>query len=207
MYVTRVSSTDTDSPGVQPVGNIETYPGYATTTTTGASPPTTTAWWGTRVAWDDLPVATNLTSWIPIVTPTTAPLANNTRLDCDEYTDNTLGPVPCHWIALGVDIADFASWNPSVDVYNCSLANNTRYCTLLGSGYDISNLTVDPNLYYAEVPPDAAVNSTHECYAWYYTSKGLFCLTLFWCQARAHTVLANLQQPHVKIFYHMRISL
>ncbi|KAF7173330.1 hypothetical protein CNMCM5623_005526 [Aspergillus felis] len=160
---------------VQPVGNIETYPGYATTTTTGASPPTTTAWWGTRVAWEDLPIATNLTPWVPIVTPTTAPLANNTRLDCDEYTDNTLGSVPCDWLALGVDIGDFASWNPSVDVYNCTLANNTRYCTLLGSGYDISNLPVDPSLYYADVPPDAAVNSTHECYNWYHTSKATPC--------------------------------
>ncbi|PWY95959.1 hypothetical protein BO94DRAFT_571459 [Aspergillus sclerotioniger CBS 115572] len=110
---------------------ISDYPGYGGTTST--------PWWvgqtGTRMNWDDLPLATGLTSWVPIVTPTTAPLAPNTRRDCEDYEDNTYGQIPCRWLVKGVSMVDFASWNPSVDVYDCKLANNTRYCTLLGSGY------------------------------------------------------------------------
>ncbi|KAJ5975193.1 hypothetical protein N7481_008900 [Penicillium waksmanii] len=129
---------------------------------------------GTRVSWGDLPVATNLTSFTPIATPSTAPLAKKTRLDCEEYKDNLYGSVPCDWLALGVNLPDFATWNPSLDVYDCMLTNNTRYCTLLGTGYNTSklNTTVLP---YVDVPSGAAVNSTPNCYSWYHTSKATPC--------------------------------
>lgn len=162
--------------GVQPVGDISTYPGYASLTSSGSNgdyTPYVTQFVGTRVSWGDLPVATNLTSFTPIATPSTAPLAKKTRLDCEEYKDNLYGSVPCDWLALGVNLPDFATWNPSLDVYDCMLTNNTRYCTLLGTGYDTSklNTTVSP---YVDVPSDAAVNSTPNCYSWYHTSKGMF---------------------------------
>ncbi|PYI11039.1 hypothetical protein BO78DRAFT_466691 [Aspergillus sclerotiicarbonarius CBS 121057] len=112
---------------IKPVGDIEKYPGYGGTTTS-------TPWWvgqtGTRMAWDDLPLATGLTSWVPIVTPTTAPLAPNTRRDCEEYEDNIYGEIPCRWLVKRVSLVDFASWNPSVDFYDCKLANNTRYSSI-----------------------------------------------------------------------------
>ncbi|KAL2855389.1 hypothetical protein BJY01DRAFT_243354 [Aspergillus pseudoustus] len=82
-----------------------------------------------------MPVATNLASWVPVVTPTAAPLANRTRLDC-------------------------------------SLTNNTRYCTLLESGYYTGNLTDDPRLIHADYPSNAAPNSTEECKQWYETMDG-----------------------------------
>ncbi|RAL00815.1 uncharacterized protein BO80DRAFT_407163 [Aspergillus ibericus CBS 121593] len=161
--------------------NIETYSGYGGTTGTAAVSATSTApWWakltGTRVAWDDLPLATNLTSWVPIVTPITAPLVPNTRLDCDIYEDNVYGQIPSLWLVAGVSILDFASWNPSVEWFNCTLTNNTRYCTLLGPGYDLTKLPdVPESSYYADVPSNAASNSTHNCYRWYTTpSTGLF---------------------------------
>ncbi|KAL4871037.1 hypothetical protein BDV12DRAFT_194679 [Aspergillus spectabilis] len=81
---------------VQPVGSIETYPGYAATTISGTPVSTTTPWWvgqtGTALDWDSLPDATTLTPWTPVPTPTSAPLANGTRKDCVEYKDNNSAP-------------------------------------------------------------------------------------------------------------------
>ncbi|KAL6228628.1 hypothetical protein BDW75DRAFT_246522 [Aspergillus navahoensis] len=159
---------------VQPVGKIETYLGYRGSTAE-ASP---TVYYVTHTTWSDMPVATNLTSWALIVTPTAAPLANRTRLDCAEYEENYDGAIPCDWIARGVNFLDFISWNPSLDPYDCSLTNNTRYCTLLGSGYYTGNLTDDPSLIYADYPSNAAPNSTEKCKQWYETMDGDTCDSL-----------------------------
>ncbi|CEL11919.1 hypothetical protein ASPCAL15013 [Aspergillus calidoustus] len=156
---------------VQPVGKIETYPGYGGSTTT----PSPTVLYVTRMAWSDLPIATNLTSWVPIVTPVTAPLAKRTRRDCEEYEDNYDGAILCSWIARGVNFLDFISWNPSLDPYDCTLANNTRYCTLLGSGYLIQDTNPDESLLYADVPSNAAPDSTAKCYYWHETQDGDTC--------------------------------
>ncbi|KAL6228741.1 hypothetical protein BDW75DRAFT_134414 [Aspergillus navahoensis] len=125
-----------------------------------------------------MPVATNLTSWVPIVTLTAAPLANRTRLDCEEYKDNYDSAIPCDWIAQGVNFLDFISWNPSLDPYDCSLTNNARYCTVLGSGYYTGNLTDDPSLIYADYSSNAAPNSTEKCKQWYETMDSMFSLQL-----------------------------
>ncbi|KAJ5782092.1 hypothetical protein N7457_003866 [Penicillium paradoxum] len=154
---------------VQPVGNIKTYPGYIGPAR--VSPAVPSRFWGTSRAWDSLPTPTSLTSWKPIVLPSTAPLANHTRKDCDVYEDNTDGPIPCYWMARGVSFYNFVQWNPSLNFWNCTLTNNTRYCTLLGPGYYLSNLPDDePADEYAEYPSNAAPNSTKECYIWYETS-------------------------------------
>lgn len=170
---------ETDLSGIQPVGNIEAYSGYGGKVETSTTPTTTAPWWselaGTRVAWDDLPDATNLTSWVQIATPTTAPLAPNTRLDCEKYEDNIYGQIPCLWLAAEVSVLDFADWNPSVEWYNCTLTNYTRYCTLLGSGYLSTNMgELSDSALFTDPPNNAAPNSTRECLSWYTTpAKGL----------------------------------
>jgi hypothetical protein len=157
--------------GVQPVGNIQTYSGYGESTAASLAAPTT--FYGTNLEWDSLPTPTSLTSWTPIVLLSTAPLANHSRRDCEEYEDNTEGHIPCYWMAKGVDVYDFVKWNLSLDLFNCTLTNNTRYCSLLGSGYYLSNLADDdPPEVYAEYPSNAAPNSTKECYNWYETTTG-----------------------------------
>lgn len=123
---------------------------------------------------------TGLTAWTPIATPSTAPLANRTRLDCEEYEDNTAGAIPCNWLVSSVDTVDFASWNPSVDVYNCMLANSTRYCVLLGERYDISLLLDNQTVPYADVLSNTAVNSTTTCYSWYDTGNGTIDCSGLW---------------------------
>lgn len=72
------------------------------------------------------------------------PLANGTRGDCKEYTDNTYGAVSCNFINPGVSIVDLASWNPSLSPFSCTLVNETRYCTFLGDAY-VSNDFTDAN--------------------------------------------------------------
>lgn len=150
------------------MGNIETYPGYATTS--GGSKvsyyqPTLT---GTPTAWTDLPLAT-LTPWISIPKPSTAPLANGTRNDCKEYRDNVHGSIPCDWLTTQVSNLHFSQWNPSVDWWNCTLANSTRYCTLLGDAF-IMDLEGEDE--YIDMPVTAAPNSTYNCYYWYQTEEG-----------------------------------
>ncbi|KAJ6093873.1 hypothetical protein N7467_002718 [Penicillium canescens] len=159
---------------IQPVGNIETYPGYKGSAT--VAPAASSVFYGTRFAWDSLPTPTSLTSWAPIVLPTTAPLANHTRKDCEEYEDNTEGLIPCYWMAQGVSVYNFVQWNPSLEFLNCTLANNTRYCTLLGSRYYLSNMPdADSADEYAAYPSNAAINSTEACYTWYETSESASC--------------------------------
>lgn len=177
IFYQRFEANLRDSSGVQPVGNIETYSGYSTVTATGsvtAISRYTGQITGTPTAWDDLPDATDITSWTPIAIPTTAPLANGTRLDCEEYEDNAYGSIPCNWLASGASTLDFANWNPSVEFYNCTLTNNTRYCTLLGDGYDLGQVRVNETKPYADTPSNAAPNATTACYSWYDTGNGKF---------------------------------
>lgn len=181
IFYQRFEADSRDSSGVQPVGNIETYSGYSTATATGsvsAISRYTGQITGTPIAWDDLPDATDITSWTPIATPTTrtAPLANGTRLDCEEYEDSTYGSIPCNWLASGASTLDFANWNPSVEFYNCTLTNNTRHCTLLGDGYDLGQVTVNETKPYADTSSNAAPNATTACYSWYDTGNGKFSL-------------------------------
>lgn len=154
------------------MGSISTYPGYGVTTISGSTIPSTTRLptpTGARTPFDSLPDATLMT-FSATPTATGYPLANGTRTDCLEYTDNNFGNVDCLYIAGGVPLDSFVSWNPSLSYYRCLLANATRYCTLLGDGYSLlpSNKTD-----YADVPPNAAVNSTHKCYAWYTVQEGM----------------------------------
>ncbi|RDW93890.1 LysM peptidoglycan-binding domain-containing protein [Aspergillus mulundensis] len=160
-----------NSQGVRPVGNIATYPGYATAT----GGPTTSRWTPKMpekaTAWSDLPMAT-LTPWTSLPTPSTMPLAKGTRKDCKEYADNTYGEVPCDWLTTHVSDIHFAEWNPSVVWWNCTLANNTRYCTLLGEAF-IEESDLEP--VYLDLPVTAAPNSTYDCYYWYTTEEGDTC--------------------------------
>ncbi|KAL4810587.1 hypothetical protein BDV18DRAFT_155199 [Aspergillus unguis] len=160
---------------VLPVGNIETYAGYGGTSDTTSA----TNWVPTVTApLTDLTIlSTSLTPWKPIVTATTAPMAERTRKGCVEYRDNTMGDVPCDWLAPGVSVVHFAEWNPSVDYWNCTLTNNTRYCTLYAEEFLIYN---DPDLEdggsnFENVPGNAAFNSTEECFEWYSTVDGDTC--------------------------------
>ncbi|KAL2786993.1 hypothetical protein BJX66DRAFT_341680 [Aspergillus keveii] len=157
---------------VRPVGNIETYPGYATVT----GGPTTSRWMptlpSTVIDWSDLPSGT-LPPWTSLPTPSTAPLANGTRKDCKEYKDNTRGELPCEWFMGFVSILNFADWNPSLDWWNCTLANNTRYCTLLGDSFIVDEDDLEPD--YEDMPVNAAPNSTYDCYYWYPTGEGDTC--------------------------------
>ncbi|KAI9372232.1 hypothetical protein BJX61DRAFT_542930 [Aspergillus egyptiacus] len=156
---------------VSPVGNIETYPGYAAVT----GGPTTSRWTPapptTAIDWDDLPPAT-LTPWTPLPTPTTLPLSKGTRKDCKVYKDNTLGDIPCWWFAHQVETSHFADWN-SLPWWNCTLTNNTRYCVLLADEFLRTEDSLEPD--YVDLPVNAAPNSTYDCYEWYETEEGDTC--------------------------------
>lgn len=160
---------------MQPVGNIATYPGYSKGSKTGgggsvaSSIPSVT---GTPTLWDALPNATMPTFNFEPTPEYLYPLANGSRQDCLEYTDNSLGDVSCDYINAGVDISDFFAWNPSLNPYNCILSNETRYCTLRGIGYANFNSTSKAS--YAEVPSNAAPNSTTNCYEWYSIQTGKY---------------------------------
>ncbi|KAI5248041.1 hypothetical protein E4T42_05775 [Aureobasidium subglaciale] len=85
-------------------------------------------------------------------------LANGTRGDCEEYTDNIYGAVDCAYINPGVATTDLTSWNPSLSPYSCTLVNETRYCTILGDAYVYANYTEDTP--YTPGPANAAKSST-----------------------------------------------
>ncbi|KAL2843408.1 hypothetical protein BJX68DRAFT_257450 [Aspergillus pseudodeflectus] len=113
---------------VYPVGNIETYPGYAATS---------------------LPIATTL------------PLANGTRKDCKVYEDSKRGEIPCDWLRGVKSLLNFEDWNPSVVWWNCTLANNTRYCVSL---WDPALEEDDEDEWDLDPPENAAPGSTEACY-------------------------------------------
>ena len=114
---------------------VNDYPGHP-----GYVPPTTI---GSTVVFSNLADATYTPP--PISTPSGSPRANKTRGDCDYYIEGsdfqtdvskTFYNSPCEAIALGlgVDLNDFATWNPSLDVSQttCKLNPDLSYC---GSWY------------------------------------------------------------------------
>jgi hypothetical protein len=104
--------------------------------------------------------------------PTNAPLADGTRIDCVEYTDSNSGDVPCDCLVPGVSLLDFAAWNPSVEWYNCVLADNTRYCSLLHEPFLEPYVPDDEDSLYVDIPGNAASVSTSACHKWYEVVEG-----------------------------------
>lgn len=123
---------------VQPVGDINTYPGRAGATSTTSLPPVT--------ATEDLPDAT----WTPAATNSTKlPIATGTRKDCSDYFPgsdfqmNMTGSIfgsTCVFAAkvFGIDVEDLEFWNPSLgnaSLANCTFASGLQYCS---RWYDVS---------------------------------------------------------------------
>ncbi|KAA8895206.1 hypothetical protein FN846DRAFT_818519 [Sphaerosporella brunnea] len=165
---------------VLPVGDISTYPGYAGTTT--LAPIATSSF----INYQDLPTATR-----PVVTldptPFAYPLANNSRKDCTTYYDNDQGNQSCVFLSLHYDVSLFeiVLWNQDLGNATalsetafepCSLTNETRYCAQL---YDPTEYAVpDTGPIYADVPSNAATNSTTECFLWYEVGTGDNCTSI-----------------------------
>ena len=110
------------------VNDYPGHPGYVSPTTIGSS-----------VVFSNLADATYTP--LPISTPSESPKANKTRGDCDYYIEGadfqidvskTFYNSPCEAIAvgLGVDLNDFETWNPSLDVSQstCKLDPDLSYC-------------------------------------------------------------------------------
>ncbi|KAL2802188.1 hypothetical protein BJX63DRAFT_438128 [Aspergillus granulosus] len=138
---------------VSPVGNIETYPGYAIVTggpTTSRFMPTLPE---TAIDWSDLPLAT-LTPWTPLPTPTTLPLANGTRKDCKEYKDNTRGEIACQWFTGQINFFQMgriwsqSTWNLPVNAapnstYECYEWYETEEGDTCDSVLQVANIALD----------------------------------------------------------------
>lgn len=60
-------------------------------------------------------------------------------------------------------------WNPSLDYWNCVVQNETQYCSVLGTAFIYET---PQNHSYADVPSNAASNSTTECYFWWDVQDG-----------------------------------
>lgn len=164
------TTTDEALVGVQPVGNILTYSGYSDGSTSGSTGPTVLPVTGTPVAFDSLPDATIATLSIAPTATFLYPLANGTRKDCAEYSDNSFGDVDCGYLNEGVTVSDFVSWNPSLSPFTCTLRNETRYCTVLGDGYISANAS--DTAAFEPAPANAATDSTAQCYEWYTITSG-----------------------------------
>ncbi|KEQ98602.1 carbohydrate-binding module family 50 protein [Aureobasidium subglaciale EXF-2481] len=162
---------------VQPVGDISSYAGYGIgAVTSGVTEVSSTKVTGTPTAFDTLPDATMATLNVEPTSGYLFALANGTRGDCEEYTDNIYGAVDCAYINPGVATTDLTSWNPSLSPYSCTLVNETRYCTILGDAYVYANYTEDTP--YTPGPANAAKSSTASCYSWYSVQSGDNCSSI-----------------------------
>ncbi|KAL3440535.1 hypothetical protein BJX65DRAFT_314727 [Aspergillus insuetus] len=122
----------------------------------------------------DLPTAI-WKPWTSLPTQTTLPLAKGTRKDCKVYADNTRGEIPCYWLTGVRSVANFADWNLSLVWWNCTLANNTRYCVSLWDPALEEDDDDDWLPGYEDVPENAAPDSTDDFYDWYCTEEGDTC--------------------------------
>ncbi|OBT78531.1 hypothetical protein VF21_01031 [Pseudogymnoascus sp. 05NY08] len=148
---------------VQPVGDINTYPGKA-----GASHPVTGV--QTTIPFSALPDVTPTTT-TGCSTSTPSPTATGTRRDCNDYFLGDYFPsVPvgtsynsaCEFAAAvyGVDLTAFQTWNTAIDVSSASCAFQTgvRYCGKLYYGNAAPAVEEDDVL----PPRDGAVSDCTE---------------------------------------------
>jgi hypothetical protein len=140
---------------VQPVGNINDYPGASGYLSAAVTSTKSIKHYAT------FPSATgSWTSTTAIATSTSLPFAKGTREDCDVYLNGTdsqidtsvfFGESACEIIARiqGISVDDLGFWNPSLDIKSsdCALTPGYSYCGSWGtpSGGDGSDTsTNDP---------------------------------------------------------------
>jgi hypothetical protein len=141
--------------GVEPVGDIASYPGQHSDWMESLMAIKIT---GAPTRLDLLPNATMPTLHIRPTQAHRFPLASGTRGDCERYADNSHGAVSCDAINPGVSPLVLTSWNPALSPYNCRLVNETSYCIVPGSSYVFGD-SVDSTVYDL-IPTSAAKNYT-----------------------------------------------